>query len=83
MNKNLKYILKSFFVVGLIILCSEIFAQCPMCRAAAEQNLAEGFDSSKGLNKGIFYLFFTPYTIVFIIGTIWYFRYKKMQKLVE
>jgi len=52
-----------------------------MCRAAAEQNLASGGEAARGLNNGILYLLVTPYLIVGIIGVIWYYRYKKSQRL--
>jgi len=60
---------------------TELMAQCPMCRAAAEQNLASGGEAARGLNNGILYLLVSPYLIVGIIGVIWYYRYKKTQRL--
>jgi len=79
-RKSFKF-LKVVFILTLIFVSFEAFTQCPMCRAAAEQNLAEGHDASKGLNRGIMYLFLTPYTIVVTIGAIWYMRYRKMKNV--
>jgi len=56
------------------------FAQCPMCRAAAEQNLASGGEAARGLNNGILYLLVTPYLIVSLLGAIWYYRYRKIKQ---
>jgi len=67
-------------ILALILICSiETYAQCPMCRAAAEQNLASGGDAARGLNNGILYLLVTPYLIVSLLGVIWYFRYRKLK----
>jgi len=66
-------------VVLTIFCCIEMLAQCPMCRAAAEQNLASGGEAARGLNNGILYLLVTPYLIVSLLGVIWYYRYKKLK----
>ena len=50
----------------------ELPAQCPMCKMSAEQNLKDGGTAGKGLNKGILYMFLTPYLIVGTVGYIWY-----------
>ncbi len=52
----------------------EIVAQCPMCKAAAEQNLANGGTAAKGLNKGILYLLATPYLLAISIGGFWWYK---------
>lgn len=59
------------FVIGI-----EIYAQCPMCRAAAETNLAQGGTEGKGLNKGILYMLSLPYLLIATIGYLWW-RNKK------
>lgn len=73
--------IKSIWVILVtLIFCSvEVFAQCPMCRAAAEQNLASGGEAARGLNNGILYLLITPYLIVSLLGLIWYYKYKKVK----
>lgn len=47
-------------------------AQCPMCRMSAESNLENGGSAGKGLNKGIFYLFVTPYLLIGGLAYFWY-----------
>ena len=58
---------------------TELAAQCPMCRMAAESNLANGGSEGKGLNKGILYMLAMPYLMVTAVGIIWY-RNNKMVK---
>lgn len=55
-----------------------IFAQCPMCKAAAESNIREGGTHGLGLNAGILYLFTIPYLIVMTIGVTWWWKNRKM-----
>ncbi len=53
----------------LFILCFFSFdadAQCAMCKAAAEQS------DQKGLNKGILFLFLSPYIIVGTMSYLWW-----------
>lgn len=47
-------------------------AQCPMCKMSAESNLKNGGTAGKGLNKGILYMLMLPYTLVGVIGFIWW-----------
>lgn len=56
-------------------------AQCPMCRMSAESNMKNGGTAGKGLNKGILYLFFTPYIIIGTLGFLWW-KHKKKQELI-
>lgn len=51
---------------------SNIQAQCPMCKIAAESNLENGGTAGKGLNRGILLMFSMPYVMVGTIGFIWY-----------
>ena len=48
------------------------YAQCPMCKISMESNLENGGTAGKGLNKGILYLFATPYLIIGGIGYVWW-----------
>jgi hypothetical protein len=68
-----------FFTVSLIR-PAEADAQCPMCRISAESNLKNGGTAGKGLNKGILYLFFTPYLVVGTLGFLWWRNNKLRQK---
>lgn len=56
----------------LILSTDPVAAQCPMCRATAETNLANGGTEGQGLNNGILYMLTLPYIIVGTIGYIWY-----------
>lgn len=54
------------------------FAQCAMCRASVENNVANGETSiGAGLNAGILYLFVMPYLMAMVIGFFWYRAAKK------
>lgn len=68
----------AIFVVLLVFITlignAELLAQCPMCKAAAEQNLLNGGTAAKGLNKGILYLLLTPYLLVISIGGLWWYK---------
>lgn len=58
-------------------------AQCPMCRAAAETNLAQGGTEGKGLNKGILYMLTLPYLLIGTIGFLWWKNKKEQSEPVE
>ncbi|PPK86170.1 hypothetical protein CLV84_3089 [Neolewinella xylanilytica] len=55
----------------------ELMAQCPMCRATAESNLANGGTEGQGLNQGILYLLGMPYVLVGTVAFIWWRNRKK------
>ena len=63
-----------FIIVFLLVVMPgmEALAQCPMCRAAAESNLAQGGTEGKGLNTGILYMLTLPYLLIATIGFIWW-----------
>ena len=58
----------------------EALAQCPMCRAAAETNLAQGGTEGKGLNTGILYMLALPYLLIATIGFLWWKNKKEESK---
>ena len=73
-------------LVATVLLCffalastGELAAQCPMCKISAESNLNNGGTAGKGLNKGILYLFATPYLIIGGLGYFWYRNRKQVQ----
>lgn len=77
MQKYSANIAKFLFVVWTLCLtASNIFAQCPMCKAAAEANLKEGGKHALGLNSGILYLLVVPYLIIATIGIWWWRNYR-------
>ncbi len=55
-----------------LMLSGDAFAQCPMCKMSAESNLKNGGTAGKGLNAGILYMLALPYTLVGVIGFIWW-----------
>lgn len=67
--------------LGLFVNISNVYAQCPMCKAAVESNMKDGGMSGAGLNQGILYLFFTPFTIAAFFVAIWiyYHKFRKPQ----
>ncbi len=74
--------IKIVLILGALLCCflvgwEEVWAQCPMCKAAAESNLKEGGKHGAGLNAGILYLFITPYLIVMTVGLLWWWNNRK------
>jgi hypothetical protein len=68
-----KYSLLFIIIILLIVVPGmEAIAQCPMCRAAAESNLANGGTEGKGLNTGILYMLSLPYLLIATIGFLWW-----------
>ena len=57
-----------FFLGG----AGELLAQCPMCRATAETNLANGGTEGRGLNNGILYMLGMPYLLIGTIAFLWW-----------
>ena len=55
--------------VVLFALVEPVFAQCPMCRTALEQN---GGQLAAGFNRGILFLLGMPYLVFGVIGLHWY-----------
>ncbi|MCO6499148.1 MAG: hypothetical protein J5I47_02080 [Vicingus serpentipes] len=53
------------------------FAQCAMCKAVAESDLAAGGETAKGINGGIIYLMFIPYLLIVVVGYFIYKHYKQ------
>lgn len=75
-----KYII--LFVLLVVCLSVDLYAQCPMCRMSAETNLNEGGDAGLGLNKGIIYLLTIPYILVGTIAFLWW-RNNELIKIEE
>ena len=76
-------------LAGLALLClsgvlaTPAQAQCPMCRISAESNLDNGGSAGAGLNKGILYLFATPYLIIGGLGLYWYLNRRRTEEQEE
>ena len=69
-----------FIVLFVAVLPTDLSAQCPMCRAAAETNLAQGGTEGKGLNTGILYMLSLPYLLIATIGYLWWRNRKEESK---
>ncbi len=72
-----------FFIFSVLFLLTfaqtNIIAQCSMCQATAESSRDAGSTNSEGINKGVMYLFFTPYLIIGTVGYFWWRARKKAQ----
>lgn len=55
-----------------VMVTGDVAAQCPMCKMSAESNLKSGGTAGKGLNAGILYMLALPYTLVGVLGFIWW-----------
>jgi len=78
--KKLLLLGAAFVLVLFLGAGEEVLAQCPMCRATAESNLANGGTEGQGLNNGILYLLGMPYLL---IGTVAYLWWRNRQQLDE
>lgn len=72
------------FLISILFLLTfssvNVSAQCSMCQATAETSRDAGSSNSDGINKGVMYLFFTPYLIIGTIGYFWWRARKKVQE---
>jgi hypothetical protein len=74
---NFKRFVSFIFILMLVMASSDLFAQCPNCRAAVESGLKSGATKvGSGLNSGILYLLALPYVLVSVIGFFWYRNYR-------
>ena len=70
-------------VIVFIFIVPDLYAQCPMCKMAAESNLKEGGTSGAGLNAGILYMLCMPYLLVGTIGFLWWRAQRKKNMMAE
>lgn len=66
-------------ILLLLIVAIDASAQCAMCTAVADEAVKNGSSQAAGLNKGVLYLFVTPYLLVATIGIYWWRRKLKAQ----
>ena len=64
-----KWALIVLFIAGLILINTDVTAQCSICTKTAQQL---GEKPAKGMNSGILYLAFAPFAIVGYIGYKWW-----------
>lgn len=80
---SLRFVALFVILVVVAMLPTDLVAQCPMCKMAAESNLNNGGTAGKGLNMGIFYMLATPYLIVGTLAYIWFRNRKKNNEDIE
>jgi len=68
---------KAFLLLLLFSYKVAVIAQCAMCKATLESDLAAGGSAGKGINNGIIYLMIFPYLLFGVVG---YFIFKHYQK---
>ncbi len=78
----MKKLLLICFLFTLLLVGGDLLAQCPMCRATAESNLANGGTEGQGLNQGILYLLGMPYVLVGAVAFIWWRNRKQEHDIV-
>ena len=74
--KNTSFLKIALFTIAFFTL-PDLFAQCPMCKMAAQSNLQNGGTAGAGLNFGILYILSLPYLLVLTIGYLWWRNRKK------
>ncbi len=70
-------IILSVILVSLLVVNTDLYAQCAMCKATLESNAKSGNPTGSGLNSGILYLMSIPYILFAIIAFMWYKNSKK------
>lgn len=75
-----RFLVALSFLFILTFTHSDSAAQCSMCQATAESSRDAGSTNSDGINKGVMYLFFTPYLIIGTIGYFWWRARKRAQE---
>lgn len=60
----------------MMVLSTRTWAQCAMCKAAAQTDLEGGSAVADGLNSGILYLMAFPYLLIGTVAILWY-RHQK------
>lgn len=76
---------KSIFFLALVFALfvignGDLLAQCPMCRATAETNLANGGTEGQGLNNGILYMLGMPYLLIGTVAFLWWRNRKQLDE---
>ncbi len=65
-------------LVGITVIAR---AQCAMCKAAAEANVADpSTHVAEGINHGVLYLLVIPYLLVSLGGVVWYFKFRPKEQ---
>ncbi len=68
-----KYIiLLAVLMLFTLLLSVDADAQCAMCKATTESSLKEEASAGNGINKGILYIMFVPYTLLMLLVGIFF-----------
>lgn len=65
--------------LAFVFLSVDAHAQCAMCKASAETSMESGSTGAAGINKGVLYLFLTPYIVGGTIAFFWWRAKKKAE----
>ena len=63
--------------ITILVLTTDLNAQCAMCKAVVETNLETGDTKGMGLNNGILYLMAFPYIAATIFAILFFLQKKK------
>ena len=60
----MKQNIKTIFLILLILTVAHVaYSQCAMCTEVADEATRNGSSAGDGINKGVLYLFLSPYLI--------------------
>ena len=79
----MKQFIKPVLLILLVMVLTQVaYSQCAMCTEVADEASRNGNSAGDGINKGVLYLFLSPYLIVATIGFIlWRSRRKAQQEI--
>ena len=73
--------LRILVMMVLILAVAHVaYSQCAMCTEVADEATKNGSSAGDGINKGVLYLFLSPYLVVGTIGFIWWRSRRKAQQ---
>jgi len=64
-NKSFYMRYKLYLVLVFLFFLQDLYSQCSMCKAVAEDEVEE--EGASGINAGILYIMIIPYIILFIV----------------
>ncbi|HEX4886846.1 MAG TPA: hypothetical protein VFV37_02270 [Luteibaculaceae bacterium] len=70
----MKRAILAFCITAVVVLAFafDADAQCAMCKATTESSLQETGENGNGINKGILYIMFIPYTLILIMVGVFF-----------
>jgi len=73
----MEFLKKITLILLLFLFSIASFAQCAMCKAVLESDIAAGGETAKGINGGIIYLICVPYLVLAVVGYLVYKHYQQ------